>query len=220
MASKTNFVDAKVMAYIGGHSLREAPLLGELRAETAKLPEAGMQVPPEEGQFLALLVQAIGAKRCLEIGTFTGYSALTVALALPADGRLVCCDVSEAWTGMARRYWSRAGVEAKIDLRIAPAIETLESMLAAGEAGCYDFVFIDADKPNYAAYYERALKLVRIGGIIAFDNTLWSGAVADPKDQTENTRALRALNDALHKDERVNLSMLPLGDGVTLAMKR
>lgn len=220
MASKTNFVDAKVMAYIGGHSLREAPLLAELRAETARLPEAGMQVPPEEGQFLALLVQAIGAKRCLEIGTFTGYSALTVALVLPADGRLVCCDVSEAWTGTARRYWSRAGVESKIDLRIAPAIETLESLLAGGEAGQYDFVFIDADKPNYAAYYERALKLVRTGGIIAFDNTLWSGAVADAKDQTENARALRALNDALHHDERVTISLLPLGDGVTLAMKR
>ena len=220
MASKTNFVDAKVMAYIGAHSLREAPLLAELRAETAKLPEALMQVPPEEGQFLALLVQAIGAKRCLEIGTFTGYSALTVALALPADGRLVCCDVSEAWTGMARRYWSRAGVESKIDLRIAPAIETLESLIAGGEAGQYDFVFIDADKPNYAAYYERALKIVRTGGIIAFDNTLWSGAVADVKDQTENTRALRALNDALHHDERVSISLLPLGDGVTLAMKR
>ncbi len=220
MASKTNFVDPKVMAYIGAHSLRELPLAAELRAETAKLPEAGMQVPPEEGQFLSLLVQAIGAKRCLEIGTFTGYSALTVAMALPADGRLVCCDVSEAWTGMARRYWARAGVEGKIDLRIAPALETLSALLAAGGAGTFDFIFIDADKPNYAAYYERALELVRVGGIIAFDNTLWSGAVADAKDQTENTRALRALNDLLHKDERVTISLLPLGDGVTLAMKR
>jgi predicted O-methyltransferase YrrM len=220
VASKTNFVDPKVMAYIGAHSLRELPLAAELRAETAKLPEAGMQVPPEEGQFLSLLVQAIGAKRCLEIGTFTGYSALTVAMALPADGRLVCCDVSEAWTGMARRYWARAGVEGKIDLRIAPALETLSALLAAGGAGTFDFIFIDADKPNYAAYYERALELVRVGGIIAFDNTLWSGAVADAKDQTENTRALRALNDLLHKDERVTISLLPLGDGVTLAMKR
>ena len=220
MASKTNFVDSKVMRYIGEHSLREAALLAELRAETAKLPEAMMQVPPEQGQFLALLVQAIGAKRCLEIGTFTGYSALAVALALPDDGRLVCCDVSEAWTGMARRYWQRAGVAAKIDLRIAPALATLDALLAAGEAGCFDFVFIDADKPNYLAYYERALKLARRGGIIAFDNTLWSGAVADPKDQSDNTRALRALNDALHGDQRVSLSMLPLGDGVTLALKR
>jgi len=220
MASKTTFIDAKVMAYIGGHSLREPELLAELRAETAKLPEALMQVPPEEGQFLALLVQAIGATRCIEIGTFTGYSALAVALALPADGRIICCDVSETWTGMARRYWQRAGVTAKIDLRIAPAQQTLDALLAAGEAGSFDFVFIDADKPNYLVYYERALQLVRRGGIIAFDNTLWSGAVADPRDQNDNTRALRALNDALHRDERVGISLLPLGDGVTLALKR
>ena len=220
MASKTNFVDPKVMDYIGSHSLRESALLAELRAETARLPEAMMQVPPEEGQFLALLVQATGAKRCLEIGTFTGYSALAVALALPADGRITCCDVSEAWTGMARRYWERAGVAAKIDLRIAPALQTIEALLAGGDAGQFDFVFIDADKPNYLAYFEGALKLVRRGGIIAFDNTLWSGAVADANDQSDNTRALRALNDALHRDERVSLSMLPLGDGVTLALKR
>ena len=220
MASKTQFIDAAVMRYIGGHSLREPALLAELRAETAKLPEATMQVPPEEGQFLALLVQAIAAKRCIEVGTFTGYSALAVALALPDDGRLVCCDVSEEWTAVARRYWQRAGVAGRIDLRIAPALETLDQLLAAGEAGRFDFAFIDADKPNYLAYYERSLALVRRGGIIAFDNTLWSGAVADPADQAESTRALRALNDALHRDERVSMSLLPLGDGVTLALKR
>lgn len=220
MASKTRFIDANVMRYIGEHSVREPQLLADLRAETAKLPEAMMQVPPEQGQFLALLVQAIGAKRCIEIGTFTGYSALAVAQALPDDGQLICCDVSEEWTGMARRYWKRAGVESKIDLRIAPAQQTLDGLLAAGEAGRFDFMFIDADKPAYLDYYERGLKLVRKNGIIAFDNTLWSGAVADAKDQTENTRALRALNDALHRDERVTLSLLPLGDGVTLALKR
>jgi predicted O-methyltransferase YrrM len=220
MASKTNFVDARVMRYIGEHSVREPQLLAELRAETAKLPEAMMQVPPEQGQFLALLIQATGAKRCIEVGTFTGYSALAVALALPGDGKIICCDVSEEWTGMARRYWKRAGVEAKIDLRIAPALQTLDGLLSAGEAGRFDFMFIDADKPAYREYFERGLKLVRQGGIIAFDNTLWSGAVADPKDQTENTRALRELNDALHRDERVSLSLLPLGDGVTLALKR
>ncbi len=220
MASKTTFIDPKVMDYIETHSLREAPLLAELRAETAKLPEARMQVPPEQGQFLALLVQAIGARRCLEIGTFTGYSALAIAEALPADGHIVCCDVSEAWTDMARRYWQRAGVAAKIELRIAPALETLDRLLASGESGRFDFVFIDADKPNYLGYYERALQLLRRGGVIAFDNTLWSGAVADPADQEESTRALRTLNDTLHGDQRVAISLLPLGDGVTLVLKR
>jgi predicted O-methyltransferase YrrM len=220
MASKTHFMDQKVLKYVVEHSLRDAPLLAELRAETAKLTNAGMQVPPEQGQFLALMVQATGATRCIEVGTFTGYSALCVAQALPASGKLVCCDVSEEWTRIGRRYWERAGVAGKIDLRIAPAMETLDSMLSAGEAGHYDFAFIDADKPNYQAYYERCLRLVRTGGLIVFDNTLWSGAVADDADQTESTRALRALNDKLHHDERVAVSLLSIGDGVTLALKR
>jgi predicted O-methyltransferase YrrM len=220
MASKSEFMDRKVLDYIVAHSLRDTPLLAELRAETAKLSNAGMQVPAEQGQFLALLVQATGARRCIEVGTFTGYSALAVAMALPADGRLVCCDVSEEWTAVGRRYWERAGVAGKIDLRIAPALQTLDAMLTAGEAGTYDFAFIDADKPNYIPYFERCLKLVRIGGLIVFDNTLWSGAVADDADQTESTRALRTLNDKLHRDERVAVSLLSIGDGVTLALKR
>jgi caffeoyl-CoA O-methyltransferase len=220
MASKSEFMDRKVLDYITSHSLRDTPLLAELRAETAKLSNAGMQVPAEQGQFMALLVQAIGARRCIEVGTFTGYSALAVAQVLPADGRLVCCDVSEEWTAVGRRYWERAGVAGKIDLRIAPALQTLDAMLTAGEAGTYDFAFIDADKPNYIPYYERCLKLVRVGGLIAFDNTLWSGAVADEADQTESTRALRTLNDTLHRDERVAVSLLSIGDGVTLALKR
>jgi len=220
MASKTHFMDQKVLRYVVEHSLRDAPLLAELRAETATLTQGGMQVPPEQGQFLALMVQATGATRCIEVGTFTGYSALCVAQALPANGKLVCCDVSEEWTNIGRRYWERAGVAGKIDLRIAPATETLDRMLSAGEAGHYDFAFIDADKPNYQPYYERCLRLIRTGGLIAFDNTLWSGAVADDADQSESTRALRALNDKLHHDERVSVSLLSIGDGVTLALKR
>lgn len=220
MASKSEFMDRKVVDYITAHSLRDTPLLAGLRAETAKLADAGMQVPAEQGQFLALLVQAIGAKRCIEIGTFTGYSALSVAMALPADGKLVCCDVSDEWTRIGRPYWERAGVAAKIDLRLAPATETLDRMLAAGETGTYDFAFIDADKPNYIAYYERCLKLLRAGGLMAFDNTLWSGAVADESDQADSTRALRALNDKLHHDDRIAVSLLSIGDGVTLALKR
>lgn len=220
LASKTTFIDRKVLHYIETHSLRESALLAELHIETETLAEARMQVPPEEGQLLALLAQAIGAKNCLEIGTFTGYSALCVALALPEDGRLVCCDVSKEWTDIARHYWQRAGVAHRIDLRLEPALGTLDKLLAAGKAGKFDFIFIDADKPNYDAYYEYSLNLVRRGGLIAFDNTLWSGAVADESDQAESTCALRALNDKLHRDERVSLSLLSVGDGLTLALKR
>jgi predicted O-methyltransferase YrrM len=223
MGSKSQFVDSKVLQYIKAHSLREPKLLAELREETSKLSNAVMQVPPEEGQLLALLVQATGARRCLEIGTFTGYSALSVALALPEDGRLHCCDVNEEWTNIGKRYWKRAGVANKIELHLAPALKTLDRMLAGPhEDGPvhFDFAFIDADKPNYDAYYERCLKLVRTGGLIVFDNMLWSGAVADNSDQTENTKALRALNDKLHQDERVTVSLLAVGDGMSLAFKR
>jgi predicted O-methyltransferase YrrM len=223
MASKTQFVDNKVLQYIKAHSIRDTPLLSELRAETSKLSNSVMQVPPEEGQFLALLVQAVGARRCLEIGTFTGYSALCIALALPEEGRLICCDVSEEWTSIGKRYWKRAGIAHKIDLHIAPALKTLDQLIAGPhEDGPvqFDFAFIDADKPNYDGYYERCLKLVRTGGLIVFDNTLWSGAVADNSDQGDSTRALRALNDKLHLDDRVAVSLLSIGDGVTLALKR
>jgi caffeoyl-CoA O-methyltransferase len=206
--------------YLLAHSSRESPLLARLREETARLPQARMQISPEQGQFLQLLIGLVGARHALEVGVFTGYSSLCVALALPGDGRLVACDVSEEWTGIARRYWREAGVAAKVDLRIAPALVTLESLVAAGEAGRFDFAFIDADKANYLAYYEHALALVRRGGLIAVDNTLWSGKVADPAVNDQDTVRIRELNDFIHRDERVAMSMLPIGDGLTLARKR
>jgi caffeoyl-CoA O-methyltransferase len=219
MASRHPFFPEKLARYIVEHSVREAEVLRELREATASNPHAGMQIGADQGQFMALLVQAIGAKRCLEIGTFTGYSALAVALALPDDGRIVCCDISEEWTAVARRFWKKAGVEHKISLKIAPALETLDEILET-EKGKFDFVFIDADKQNYQNYYERSLALLRRGGLIAVDNTLWSGAVADAKVRDGTTRALRSFNDKLHKDPRVALSLLPIGDGLTLALKR
>ena len=215
MASRNPFLPQKLQRYLVEHSVREPEVLRELRAATASLPYAGMQIGADQGQFMALLVQAIGARRCLEIGTFTGYSALAVALALPEDGRIVCCDISEEWTAIARRFWRKAGVEQKIELRLAPALETLKTL-----AGPFDFVFFDADKENYAEYYEASLKLVRRGGLIAVDNTLWSGAVAESRVKDATTRALREFNDKLHRDERVAVSLLPLGDGLTLALKR
>jgi caffeoyl-CoA O-methyltransferase len=184
------------------------------------MKHAGMQISPEQGQFMALLVKLIGARRTLEIGVFTGYSALSVALALPDDGKIVACDVNEEWTTMARKFWQKAGVAHRIDLRLAPALQTLDALLAEGGAGQYDFAFIDADKTGYAAYYERCLQLMRRGGLIAVDNTLWSGSVVDPSVQDDDTRALRAFNDQLHGDERIDLSLLPVGDGLTLARKR
>jgi caffeoyl-CoA O-methyltransferase len=191
-----------------------------LREETAPMENANMQVGPEQGQFMALLVELVGARNALEVGTFTGYSALAVALALPEDGRLVACDVSEEWTAVGRRYWEEAGVAHKIDLRLAPAVETLDALLAEGRGGTFDFAFIDADKEGYDAYYERALELTRSGGLILLDNTLWRGKVADPTISDADTEALRALNTKLASDERVTLSLLPVGDGLTLARKR
>jgi caffeoyl-CoA O-methyltransferase len=181
---------------------------------------AGMQIGADQGQFMALLTKLTGARRCLEIGVFTGYSSISVALALPPDGKILACDVSEEWTAIARRYWKKAGVDSKIELRLGPAVETLEALLAKGESGKFDFAFIDADKGNYLAYYERVLKLLRPGGLIAIDNTLWSGEVANPDNQKPDTVALRALNDALHHDERIDVALLGIGDGVTLARKR
>jgi len=195
-------------------------LFARLRAETLQLPNAMMQISIEQGQFMDLLTRLIGAKKVLEVGVFTGYSALTVASALPEDGKLIACDVSTEWTSIGRRYWEEAGVAHKIDLRIAPAIETLDSLLASGHAGTFDFAFIDADKPNYDAYYERILQLLRPNGLIAIDNTLWSGKVADNTVQDESTVALRALNAKICADSRVTLSVLPVGDGLTLALKR
>ena len=206
--------------YLVEHSVREPEVLARLRAATASLPQAQMQIGPEQGQLMALLAKLVGAKRCIEIGVFTGYSSLAVALALPEDGRILACDVSEEWTTIARRFWREAGVEHKIELKLQPATRTLEQLLAAGEAGRYDFAFIDADKPSYDTYYELLLQLLRPGGLIALDNTLWSGHVANPDDRDPNTAALRVLNDKLHRDERVDLSLLPVGDGLTLARKR
>ena len=206
--------------YLVDHSLRDHPVLRELREETARLPGAVMQIGPDQGQFMALLTKLVGARRCLEVGVFTGYSSLSVALALPQDGTIVALDVSEEWTAIARRYWKKAGVDHKIDLRLAPALNTLDTLISLQESGRFDMAFIDADKGNYLGYYERCLQLVRRGGLILIDNTLWSGDVADPSKNEPDTVALRALNDALHHDERIDLALLPVGDGLTLARKR
>jgi len=210
----------KLYEYLVDHSVREHPVLSQLHAETAKLPHAGMQIGADQGQFMALLAKLIGARRCIEVGVFTGYSSLAVALALPDDGRIIACDVSEEWTAIARRHWEKAGVAKKIDLRLGRATATLDQLLAEGGEGRYDFAFIDADKTSYRDYFERCLRLLRANGLIAIDNTLWSGDVADPSNTKPDTVALRELNDALHRDERVDIALLPLGDGVTLARKR
>ena len=220
MSARTLFMPDKVHEYLVAHSVHETPEQRALRAETAKLPNAGMQISPEQGQLLGVLVRLIGAKRCIEIGTFTGYSALCVALALPSSGRIVCCDVSEPWTAMARRYWEKAGVAKKVRLKLAPALETLDALLAADEDKQYDFAFIDADKSSYAAYYERCLKLLRTGGLIAVDNTLWSGRVADESAGDKDTLALRAFNRLVHEDQRVDAALVPIGDGLTLIRKK
>jgi caffeoyl-CoA O-methyltransferase len=201
-------------------SLREPPLLLALREETAALTQRSMQISPEQGQFMALLTRLIDARRCLEVGVFTGYSSLATALALPEGGHLVACDVSEEWTSVARRYWQQAGVAHKIRLHLAPAVDTLDALLVQGQAGTFDFAFIDADKTNYLEYYERTLALLRTGGLVLIDNTLWSGKVADPEVSDADTVALRHFNEVLHHDERVDLSLLPMGDGLTLARKR
>ena len=210
----------KLQDYVLDMSLREPALLRRLRQETARLPMAGMQIAPDQGQFMALLARLVGARRCLEIGTFTGYSALAVALALPPDGRVIACDVNPETTAIARRYWAEAGVAERIELRLAPALETLDALLAAGEADRFDFVFVDADKENYDGYYERALRLLRAGGLVILDNVLWGGWVADRRHTDPETEALRALNAKLHRDERIDVSLLPLADGITLARKR
>jgi caffeoyl-CoA O-methyltransferase len=220
MSRRSLGLSDSVYEYLLSVSLREPDVLRRLREETASLPMAVMQVAPEQGQFMALLMDLIGARRTLEIGVFTGYSSLSVALALPDDGRIIACDVSEEWTALARRFWAEAGVADKIDLRLAPALETLDGLIAAGEGGSFDFAFIDADKVNYAGYYERALTLVRTGGLIAVDNVLWNGAVVDPEKNDDDTNAIRAFNTKVRNDERVTLSVIPLADGLTLARKR
>lgn len=209
-----------VERYVTRDMTRETTLQKRLRAETARLPQGGMQIGADQGALLAFLVRTIGAKRALEIGTFTGYSALAVAAALPADGKLICCDVSEAWTAVARRYWREAGVARRIELRLAPATETLAALRSELGSGALDFAFIDADKASYGAYYEACLDLVRQGGLIALDNMLWSGQVADPHAHDSDTDALRALNETIRADVRVDACLLTVGDGVMLVRKR
>lgn len=216
---RTVGLDARLYDYLLANSPPEHPVLASLRKETASLPQSGMQIGADQGAFFQLLVNLTGAKRCLEVGVFTGYSALAVALALPDDGHITACDISEDWTAIARRYWQQAGVAQKIDLRIAPAVQTLDALIANGAAGTYDFAFVDADKASYAAYHERVLTLLRPGGLVAYDNVLWGGAVADIEDNSTDTVALRKFNAALAKDPRIRHSLLPVGDGVTLALK-
>ncbi len=220
MANKTMGISDDLAAYVVKVGTREPDVLARLREETAAIPQHNMQIAPEQGAFLALLVELIGARRCIEVGTFTGYSSTAVALALPEDGQIVCCDVSEEWTSLARKYWAEAGVSGKVDLRIAPATETLDQLVAGGQEATYDFAFVDADKAGYDAYYERLLRLIRPGGLIVFDNMLWGGDVLDTDPSDEDTKALQALNAKLARDERITLCLLPVADGVTLARRR
>ena len=219
MSTRTLNLDDTVYQYLLSHSLREHPAQVALREATRTHPHAMMQISPEQGQFMALLIRLLGARRTIEIGVFTGYSALSVALALPDDGKVLACDISDEYTRIGVPHWKAAGVAHKIDLQLAPALNTLDARINAGEQGQYDFAFIDADKSGYDAYYERCLTLLRVGGLIAIDNTLWSGKVATPAEDAD-TAALQALNSKLHRDERVDISMLPIGDGLTLARKR
>jgi len=218
--SRAFHFDERTYEYLVNNSVRETDVARQLREETQKLEQAQMQIGPDQGQFMQLLTQLLKAKKTIEIGVFTGYSSLWVALGLPDDGRIIACDVSEEYTAIARRYWKLAGVDRKIKLRLGPALDTLDELIRAGGAGTFDFVFIDADKTNYDNYYERSLVLLRSGGLIAIDNVIWSGKVADPKVQDADTVSIRKLNERLSRDERVTVSMLTVGDGLTLALKR
>lgn len=220
MSNRSIGLDGPLYQYLIDASLREPPVLARLRAETAGHPRVNMQISPEQGQFMALLVKLMGATRCIEVGVFTGYSSLAVALALPPEGRILACDVSPEYTEIARRYWDEAGVADKIDLRLGPAAGTLDELITEGGAGGYDFAFIDADKEGYTGYYEQLLTLLRAGGLVAVDNTLWDGRVAEPGDTQPDTVAIRAFNEKLRADPRVDLSLVPIGDGLTLARKR
>jgi caffeoyl-CoA O-methyltransferase len=219
MTTRTLGIPANLYDYLLEISLREREILTQLRQQTAQHPVGRMQIAPEQGQFMALLVQLIGAKKTLEVGVFTGYSSLIVALALPTDGKVVACDISAEFTSIAQSYWQQAQVADKIELHLAPALETLDKLLAAGEGETFDFAFIDADKSNYDNYYERSLQLIRPGGLIAIDNVLWSGRVADPAVQDNRTKKIRAFNEKLFQDQRISLSLVPIGDGLTLARK-
>lgn len=220
MSNQTLNLTDDLYHYLCSVSLRESEVLKRLRQETSTHPMGQMQIAPEQGQFMALLVQLIGARKTLEIGVFTGYSALVVALALPDDAQMIACDLNEDYTAIAQRYWKEAGVAHKIDLRLAPALNTLDQLIEEGQTESFDFAFIDADKSNYDNYYERSLQLVRAGGLIAIDNVLWSGRVADAETPDNRTRKIQALNQKLHHDPRISLSLVPIADGLTLAMKR
>lgn len=219
MSNQTLALDDRLYDYLLGVSLREDPILARLRAETSALPEANMQIAPEQGQFMALLAKLMGARRCLEVGTFTGYSALAIAQALPADGQLIALDVSEQWTSIARRYWAEAGVAERIDLRLGPAADAMHRLLDTRQGESFDFIFVDADKTGYRAYCGLALELLRPGGLLLLDNVLWGGRVIDPAINDADTRAIRELNEWLCQEERVDLSLVPIGDGLTLARK-
>lgn len=220
MSNRTLELDDRTYQYLLAHSLREDPALAQLRAETASHPQVNMQIAPEQGQFMQMLVRLTGARRAIEVGVFTGYSSLAVLLAMPPDGCLLALDVSAVYTAVARRHWQLAGVADRVELVLAPAEDTLDARLAAGEAAFYDFAFIDADKTGYLGYYERLLKLVRPGGLIVVDNTLWHGEVANPANREADTVALREFNDVLHADPRIDLALVPVGDGLTLARRR
>ena len=219
MSNRTLSIDDRIYDYLCDVSVKEPELLRQLREETATLEYSVMQISPEQGQFMSLLIKLMGAQRALEIGTFTGYSSICVASAMPESGRLICCDISPQWTEMAERYWAKAGLENKIALYSQPAEQTLQMLLDDGEDGSFDFIFIDADKQNYIKYYEMSLRLLRKGGIMAIDNTLWSGAVADPENTEPGTRAIRRFNEMLKVDDRITQSLLTIGDGLTLILK-
>ncbi|MDP6805041.1 MAG: class I SAM-dependent methyltransferase [Rhodospirillales bacterium] len=220
MSYRTIKLTARLYRYLQDASLREPDVLRRLREETASMPMGGMQICPEQGQFMGLLVRLMGAKTAIEVGTFTGYSALSVALALPDDGALFACDRSDEWTRVARRYWAEAGVADKIELRLGKGVDSLDALIAEGRTGTFDFAFIDADKKNYQGYYEKTLTLLRAGGLVAIDNVLWDGRVADPGNDEDSTRAIRDFNAMVHEDARVDVSLIPIGDGLTLALKR
>ncbi len=220
MSKATTGLDPALYDYILKTTLREPEILARLRRETDSHPRAGMQISPDQGQLLALVVELLGARRIIEVGTFTGYSSLAMALALPDDSEMVCCDVSEDYTSVARRYWAEAGVAGRITLRLAPALETLDALITDGRTGAFDMAFIDADKENYQNYFERCLALIRPGGLVAIDNVLWNGRVIDPSDDTVDTKAIRAFNAGLKDDDRVTISLLSVADGLTLARKR